>query len=93
LSLKTKVDDLSVVCPQNYWNGFLRFGLKTCGDGISGLASKLVATVFSAWSQNWWRRFLLIWPQNWWWISWFSLKTKVVLGFPVWASKSATTVW
>jgi hypothetical protein len=65
LSLKTKVDDLSVVCPQNYWNGFLQFGLKTCGDGISGLASKLVAMVFSAWSQNWWRRFLLIWPQNW----------------------------
>jgi hypothetical protein len=34
LSLKTKVDSLLVVWPQNYWNGFLRFGLKTVGDGF-----------------------------------------------------------
>jgi hypothetical protein len=44
LSLKTKVDGLSVVWPQNHWDGlsvvwhqnhrdgFLRFGLKTGGD-------------------------------------------------------------
>jgi hypothetical protein len=32
LSLKTKVDGLSVVWPQNHSDGFLRFGLKTGGD-------------------------------------------------------------
>jgi hypothetical protein len=67
LSLKTKVNGLSVVWPQNHCDGFLRFGLKTGGEGFlrfdlktggdsfSGLASKPVAT-----------------------ISWLSLKTKVV---------------
>jgi hypothetical protein len=82
LSLKTKVDGLSVVWPQNHYGGFLRFGLKTggnsflwCGlktggDGFSSLASKLVAKV-----------------------SWLSHKTKVVEGFSVWASKPAATVW
>jgi hypothetical protein len=35
LSLKTKVDGLSVVWPQNHWDGFLRFDLKTGGDGFS----------------------------------------------------------
>jgi hypothetical protein len=34
LSLKTKVNSLSVLCPQNYWDGFLRFGLKTSDDGF-----------------------------------------------------------
>jgi hypothetical protein len=34
LSLKTKVYDLLVVCPQNHWDGFLWFGLKTGGDGF-----------------------------------------------------------
>jgi hypothetical protein len=27
------------------------------------------------------------------WVSWLSLKTNVVEGFPVWASKSAALVW
>jgi hypothetical protein len=70
LSIKTNVDNLSVVWPQNHWDnflwfglktggdGFLRFGLKIGGDGFSGLASKPVATV-----------------------SWLSLKTKVVEDF------------
>jgi hypothetical protein len=31
---KTKVDSLSVVWPQNHWYGFLRFSLKTGGDGF-----------------------------------------------------------
>jgi hypothetical protein len=35
LSLKTKVDGLSVVWPQNHWDGFLRFGIKTSGDDFS----------------------------------------------------------
>jgi hypothetical protein len=34
LSLKTKVNGLSVVWPQNHWDGFLRFGLKTGGNGF-----------------------------------------------------------
>jgi hypothetical protein len=40
LSLKTKVDGLSVVWPQNRWDGFLRFGLKTPGDGFSRFGLK-----------------------------------------------------
>jgi hypothetical protein len=59
LSLKTKVNCLSVVWPQNNWDGFSRFGLKTSDDGFSQfglktdglgfsvLASKPVVTVFS----------------------------------------------
>jgi hypothetical protein len=46
LSHKTKVAGLSVVWPQNYWDGFLRFGSIT-GGGFFGLASKPVVTVFS----------------------------------------------
>jgi hypothetical protein len=34
LSLKTKVDDMSVVSSQNYWDGFLRFYLKTGANGF-----------------------------------------------------------
>jgi hypothetical protein len=54
----------------NHWDSFQRFGLKTGGDGFTGLASKSAATV-----------------------SWLSFKTKVVEGFPVWASKLASAVW
>jgi hypothetical protein len=58
LSLKTKVDGLSVVWPQNHWDGFSSvwtskpmatvcewFGLKTTQMVFAGLASKPVATV------------------------------------------------
>jgi hypothetical protein len=34
LSLKTKVDGLSMVWPQNHYNGFLWSGLKTGGNGF-----------------------------------------------------------
>jgi hypothetical protein len=34
LSLKTKVDSLSVVCPQNHCDRLLWFDLKTGGDGF-----------------------------------------------------------
>jgi hypothetical protein len=58
LSLKTKVDGLSVIWPQNHWDGFSSvwaselvatvcewFGLKTTRTVFTGLASKPVATV------------------------------------------------
>jgi hypothetical protein len=45
LSLKTKVDGFSVVWPQNHWDGFLLFDLKTGADGFIGLPTKPVATV------------------------------------------------
>jgi hypothetical protein len=32
LSLKTKVNGLSMVCSQHHWDGFSWFGLKTDGD-------------------------------------------------------------
>jgi hypothetical protein len=69
--------------------------LKTKVDGfVSGLASKplgrfcqwfgfkTIGTVFSSLASK---------PMA--TVSWLSLKTKVVEGFPVWASKPATTVW
>jgi hypothetical protein len=45
LSLKSKIDGLSVIWHQNRWDGFLRFGIKTGGDDFSDLTSKSVATV------------------------------------------------
>jgi hypothetical protein len=58
LSLKTKIDDLSVVWPQNHWDGFSLvcaskpmtmvckwFDLKTTWTVFTGLTSKPVATV------------------------------------------------
>jgi hypothetical protein len=60
---------------------------------VSGLASKPLGRFSQVWPQNSWRRFLSVWPQNQWWISWLSLKTKVIEGFPVWASKPAAAVW
>jgi hypothetical protein len=57
LSLKTKVDSLLVVWPQNHWDGFSRFGLKTGGDGFLGLASKPGVTVSRFGPQNWQLRF------------------------------------
>jgi hypothetical protein len=62
LSLKTKVDGLSVVWPQNHWDSFSSvlasksmatvcewFDLKTTWTVFTSLVSKLVATV---WPQN-----------------------------------------
>jgi hypothetical protein len=40
LSLKTKANGLSVVWPQNHWDDFLLFGLKTVGDGFSRFGLK-----------------------------------------------------
>jgi hypothetical protein len=45
--LKTTRMGLSVVWPQNHWDGFLLFGLKTTETVFSCLASKSVAAVFS----------------------------------------------
>jgi hypothetical protein len=58
-----------------------------------GLATKPAATVFSSLASNSGRRFLSVWPQNRRLVSWLSHKTKVVEGFPVWASKLAASVW
>jgi hypothetical protein len=52
LSLKTKVDGLSVVCHQIHWDSFSRFGLKTGGDSFFVLASKPRLTVSRVGPQN-----------------------------------------
>jgi hypothetical protein len=45
-SLKTMVDGLSVVWPQNHWDGFSRFGPKIGGSGFSIWASKSATPVW-----------------------------------------------
>jgi hypothetical protein len=40
LSLKTKVDGLSVIWPENHWDGFSQFCLKTSGGEFSDLGLK-----------------------------------------------------
>jgi hypothetical protein len=65
LSLKTKLDDLLVVWPQNHWDGFSSvctskpmamvcewFGLKTTQTVFAGLASKSVVTVSNSLSSK-----------------------------------------
>jgi hypothetical protein len=59
----------------------------------SGLASKLAATVFSSLASKLVATVSPGLASNRWSVSWLSLKTKVVEGFPVWASKPAALVW
>jgi hypothetical protein len=47
LSLKTKVDGLSVVWPQNHWDSFLQFDLKTGGDSFLQFGLKTSGDGFS----------------------------------------------
>jgi hypothetical protein len=81
LSPKTKVDGLSVVWPQNHWDSFFVVW-----------PQNLLSRFLAVWPQNLLRRFLPVWPQNRWWVSWLNLKTKVVEGFPDWASKPAALI-
>jgi hypothetical protein len=50
LSLKTKVDGLSVVWPQNHWDDFLRFALKTGGDGFLWFGLRTGGDGFLVWT-------------------------------------------
>jgi hypothetical protein len=43
---QTKVDGLSVVWPQNHWDKFLQFSLKTVGDGFLQFDLKIGGDVF-----------------------------------------------
>jgi hypothetical protein len=52
LTLKTKVDGLSVVWPQNYWDGCLWFALKTGGDGFSWFVLKTGGSGFLVWASK-----------------------------------------
>jgi hypothetical protein len=65
LSLKTKVNGLSVVWTQNHWDGFVRFHLKIGGDGFSLFGLKTIGRFFG-WASKlrWWRVFRFG-PQNW----------------------------
>jgi hypothetical protein len=62
--LKTKVDGLLVIWPQNHWDGFLQFGLKTVAMVFSGLASQLVVTDFSCLTSKLMARVSRFRPQN-----------------------------
>jgi hypothetical protein len=96
----------SLVWPQNRWRRFLAVWPQNLLRRFSLVwPQNQWRRISPVWPQNWWLRFSPVWPQNWWrwffpvWpqyrrsVSWLSLKTKVVEGFPVWASKPATLVW
>jgi hypothetical protein len=53
LSLKTKVDGLSVVWPQNHRDSFSVVWHQNHWDGLSVV-----------WPQNHWDSLLVVWPQN-----------------------------
>jgi hypothetical protein len=63
LSLKTKVDDLSVILPQNHWDNFLRFGLKIGGDSVLRFGVKTGGDVFSCLASKPVVTFSPVWPQ------------------------------
>jgi hypothetical protein len=69
------------------------FDLKTTRTVFAGLASKPVVTVFSSLASKLVVTVFPVWHQNRWSVSWLSLKTKMVEGFPVWASKLAALAW
>jgi hypothetical protein len=52
LNLKTKVDGLSMVWPQNHREGFLWFGLKIGGDGFLQFGLKTGGTGFPVWASK-----------------------------------------
>jgi hypothetical protein len=100
LSLKTKVDGLSVVWPQNHWDGlsvvwhqnhwdgFLRFDLKTDGGGFLRFSLKSVAMIFSGLVSKLVVGFLIE-PQNQGGGGFFSLGLKTdSYGLVIWVSKS-----
>jgi hypothetical protein len=94
LSLKTKVDDLWLVWPQNHSDDFCQFGLKTGGDGL-----------WVVWPQNHSDGFSSVWDSKPMTVvcEWFGLKTTrtifvglaskpVVMVSSGFASKPAATV-
>jgi hypothetical protein len=60
---------------------------------FSGLPSKPVATVFSSLTSKLVATVSPGLDQNRWLVSWLSLKTNVVEGFPVWTSNPVALVW
>jgi hypothetical protein len=68
-------------------------GLKTTGMVFSGLDSKPVMTVSLVGLKTGGDSFSSLASKPVATVSWLSLKTKVVDGFPIWASKPAGTVW
>jgi hypothetical protein len=83
-----------LVEPQNQGQRFVSdLASKPLGRFLAVWPQSLLRRFSPVWPQNWWRRFFSVWPQNQWWISWLSLKTKVVEGFPIWASTPAALVW
>jgi hypothetical protein len=69
------------------------FGLKIIRIVFSGLASKPVVTVLSGLPSKLVVMVSPVWSQNQWWVSWLSIKTKVVEGFLFWASKLTAMIW
>jgi hypothetical protein len=64
LSLKTEVNGLSVVWPQNHWDGFLWFGLKTGGNGFLWFGLKTGGDSFSRFSLKTGSSGFLVWASK-----------------------------
>jgi hypothetical protein len=65
------------------------FDLKTTGTVCQWFDLKTTGTVCQLFDHKTTRT---VWAKHRWSVSWLSLKTKLVEGFSVWASKSITTV-
>jgi hypothetical protein len=64
LSLKIKVDGLSVVWPENHWDSFIWFGLKTGGNGFPNLGLKTVSSGLVIYVSKSPRQFLGLGPKT-----------------------------
>jgi hypothetical protein len=92
--------DLKTTC--TVFTGLASKPVATASSGLTskptvvvsgGLASKPAVMVFSSFASKLVATVSPVWPQNRWWVFWLSLKTKVVKGFPGWASKPTVSVW
>jgi hypothetical protein len=83
-----------VVWPQNHWDGFVQFGLKTGVDSFFWFGLKIGVDSFLWFGlKTGGDSFSGLTSKPVVTISWLRLKINVVQGFSIWTSKPTVTVW
>jgi hypothetical protein len=83
-----------VIWPQNHWDGFVRFGLKTGVDSFFWFGLKIGVDSFLWFGlKTGGDSFSGLTSKPVVTISWLRLKINVVQGFSIWTSKPTITVW